>query len=479
MKFGKCIAACCLVKLVFGFLSSALAGEFSKPNDTIGYASCFGDLRFTSHLGAVELSRGEIYDFYYQYSSWSEFDSPHLGKGFFVPVLESVLIDHDYFLESTTLGGSTIYMYRTPGSPDEYISLNGKNKAKKLGDDSYVRETADGFRLEYRLGKLVRVGTPGGTTLTFDYDGDFCNAVRSSTGSVVCSLTKLSETKGVFTTARGRHELEFQIHPATTDAEVQPVGVPPSHTLKSIGWPNEAKSLFEYIDLRDEGELKLRMSYEGQGMEFHWDKHTGNIISADDVRYDVSPLRREIDYEAERGETGTYSITRHFPDGTTERFFHDEDAGYSDVEKSSGEKIRTHFINTRGPFFNLVRKKERINYRDGEEKPDVFYEAFYDTKGDLLREVFDGKVTWHLRPEGGISENTVKDDDNFVRYDDKGRIVLSRFNDGTTQTKWMANGVSRVVSKYSWGEVYLRYFGPNGNPIPIPESEKFQERNSL
>lgn len=460
--------------------ASLSAGEFSKPNDTIGYANAFGNLKFTGHLGAVELSSAEVYNFYFQYSSYSEYESPFLGKGFFVPMLEATLIDHDYYLEATTLGGATVYVYRLPAEPDRYVSLNGKNSVRKLGGDKYVRETKDGFKLEYHEGQLNRVQTPEGAELIFEYDGDRCKAIRSSTGVVICSINIISDTRNVFVTARGRYELEFQIHPVSVGTANRPSNLPPLYTLKTISWPNGAETQLSYTNLPDSDDIKMQMRYQDDVVDFIWNKDTDQLISADKVDYQIAPLLRSSPTSSrrERIVTGMYTIHREFEDGTWELFSHDEDAGYSDLEKSNGEITRTHYINTRGPVFNLVSKRERIQLRNGVKSPEVFYKAFYDAEGNLLRQVRDGKNTWHLR-KGGIPESVVKDKDNMVRYDEGGRVVESRLDDSITRIQWLQDDSSRVVSRHPWGEINLRYYDPFGKPMPIPGAEKFVEKNSF
>ena len=380
--------------------TSLSAGEFTKPNDTIGYADCFGNLKFSSHLGAIGLFRAEFYNFYFLYSSYEEYDSPFLGKGFFVPMLEATLIDHDYYLEATTMGGATVYMYRLPAEPDRFVSLNGKNSATKLQGDKFVRETKEGFKLEYDEGRLNRMQTPTGTTLNFEYDGDLCKTIRSSTGVVVCSITKIAaDAKSSFKTARGKYELEFQSLPASRESS----NLPPSYTLKKIAWPDGAETQFSYANLPGTGDIKMQMRYQDDIMDFTWNRLTGQLLSADNVKYRIAPLLRSNPIQqrqAQRSATGVYTIHQTFEDGSWELFSHDETAGYSDLEKSSGEIVRTHYINTRGPVFNLVSKRERIQIRDGVNNSKVFYNASYDTEGNLLRQVRDGKITWHLRKGG-------------------------------------------------------------------------------
>lgn len=464
---------------------ASLAGEFTKPNDTVGYADAFGNLKLTGHLGAVDLSRTEVYNFYFQYSSYSGFESPFLGKGFFVPMLEATLIDHDHYLEATTMGGSTVYLYRLPAEPDRFVSLNGKNSATKLQGDKYIRETSEGFKFEYHEGRLERMQTPEGTQLIFEYEDDLCRTIRTSTGVVICSVNKIAaDANSSFKTTRGKFDLEFQALPTAADEP----NLPPSYTLKKITWPSGAETEFGYTDLPDTGNIEMTMRYQDDVMNFIWNKESEQLVSADNVEYRIAPLSRDDAIassgnrparQAERTVTGVYTIHRQFEDGSWESFTHDEDAGYSDVEKSNGEIIRTHYINARGPVFNLVSKRERMqrNY-DGMSAPEVLYEAFYDAEGNLLRQVMDGKITWHLR-KYGIPETAVKEKDNMVRYDDKGRVVESRYDDSLTRTQWLKNESSRVVSRHPWGEITLRYYDRFGDPMPIPSGDAFEEKNSF
>jgi len=458
---------------------SSSAGEFSKPSDTVGYADAFGNLKFNGHLGTIQLSRTEIYNFYFQYSSYENYESPFLGKGFFVPMLEATLIDHDYYLEATTMGGSIVYMYRLPAEPDRYVSLSGHNSATKLKGDKYIRETKEGYKFEYHEGQLNRMQTPNGMGVIFEYDGELCKTIRTSTGVVICSINKIADdAKSSFKTSAGKHELEFQIHPISNDTAMHSSNLPPLYTLKTIAWPNGAETQFTYAEIPDSGDIKMQMRYQDDVMDFIWNKQTAQLSSADKVEYKISPLVRNTPGRRERVVTGIYTIHQEFEDGSWELFSHDEDAGYSDVEKSNGEIIRTHYINTRGPVFNRVSKRSRIRRDDNVNREKVFYEAYYDAEGDLLRQVREGKITWHLR-KGGIPESIVKDTDNLVRYDNKGRVVSERYNDSITKTQWLKDDVSRVVSRHPWGEINLRYYDPSGNPMPIPSSETFAEKSSL
>ena len=129
-------------------------------------------------------------------------------------------------------------------------------------------------------------------------------------------------------------------------------------------------------------------------------------------------------------------------------------------------------------MFNLVSKKERIRSNATESNSEVFYEAFYDAEGNLLRQLRDGKITWHLR-KGGIPESLVNEKDNMVRYDQKDRVIESRNNDSITKILWLKNDASRVLSRHSWGEINLRYYDQYGNSLPIPAADKFEEKKSF
>lgn len=126
-----------------------------------------------------------------------------------------------------------------------------------------------------------------------------------------------------------------------------------------------------------------------------------------------------------------------------------------------------------------MRKREIIRGDDWEpETPEVIYEAFYNTAGDLLREIQNRRVVWHIR-EGGLPFSVVKEEDDFIRYDKNARVNVSRVEGIFSQTKWNDDGSRRVVSKYPWGEVFLRFFDKDGNFAQMPASEKFPERSSL
>ena len=129
-------------------------------------------------------------------------------------------------------------------------------------------------------------------------------------------------------------------------------------------------------------------------------------------------------------------------------------------------------------MFNLVSKRELIRNNRTGSSAKVFYEAFYDAEGNLLRQVRDEKITWHLR-KGGVPESLVNKKDNMVRYDQKDRVIESRLDDSITKILWLKNDASRVVSRHPWGEINLRYYDQYGNSLPIPTADKFKEKQSF
>lgn len=455
-------------------LAAAGANEMDKPSNTVGFANCFGELQFTGHLGTIRLSQNEVYDFYYQYSSWDGANSPLLGQNFFVPLLESTLIDHDYFIQVTTLGGSTDFLYRLPADPDSYVSYNGKSSAKRLGDDRFVRISPDGFQFEYRAGRLTQFLTPKKTPVTLSYAEDgSCDGVRGAGGGAVVSISRPAESQVRIETHAGRYEIKLQPYPDVPDPRAEQLGIElkPRQTVAEILWPDGARSTFDYeLDLRS---LRLRMNYAGSGVDLVWSIPGGEIMSAGAVQYSVGGLSRNWDLSQERIAAGSYSIHRSYPDGSWKSFTQNEDTGMIEEETSDGSLIRTHRIKNRGPTFNYVKKRERQIEETGEFE--TFYRAYYDSEGNLLRQVRDGRLVHHIRDGMEIPRGAIGADDDFFRYDRNGQLLQSRVEGVETKREPLPNGIQREVARYPWGEVSLRYFNAEGQQIPIPSSETFPE----
>ncbi len=466
-----------LTWLAFG-IANLSAGEMDKPTNTVGFANCFGELQFTGHLGSIRLGRDDIYDLYYQYSSFRNANSPHLGRGFFVPLLESTLIDRDHFIQVTTLGGATEFLYRLAHDPNSYISLNGKNQAKKKGGDTFVRLSSDGFQLEYRRGRLTRFKTPRGNEVTLEYDGQICRTVRGSSGAVVVAFAELNAQQATLATGEGRFEIAFQNYPQTQDPEEAALGIIPvdERSAQSILWPNGAKSEFDYAVDPERREIAMTMKYAGQGVTFVWNSVNGYIRSAGTVLYNVSPLSRNWDLSQERIVAGSYRIDRKYPNGSWKSYWQDEDKGLIEESSSDEALVRTHLIKNRGPSFHLIKKRERaVDHGENELGYETFYRAFYDTEGRLLRQVQDGVLTHHLRPGDQLAKGTIQAEDNIVQYDENGRVYYSRFDGIETHRRFLEGDICRELKRYPWDEVVLRFVGPTGQPVPFPPGETFPE----
>ena len=449
-----------------------------KPTNTVGFANCFGNLQFTGHFGTIRLSADETYDFYYQYSSWGGAKSPLLGQNFFVPLLESTLIDHDYFLEVTTLGGATNFLYRLPAEPTTYLSYDGKSQAKRLSLDRFIRTSRDGFQLEYEGGRLMKFKTPKDTLVRLTYGKNGCESVRGSGGSLVVGVTRISETHVRISTHSGHYNIQLQVYqagPNPTMAELGRGPGPTPRTVKTVVWPDGAHTEFAY-DPKDEQFMKMRMSYAGSGVDFTWSKHDESIRSAGAVDYVVDGLSREWDPAQEVIRAGSYSIQRLYPDGSWKRFSQNEDTGLVEEESSESLPVRTYWIKNRGPTYNYVKKRERL--KEDSDEFETFYRAFYDTSGNLLRQISEGRLIHHLRPDSENPSFELGEDEDFYHYDAEGRVDHSRIEGRETHRRFLNNGVRREVTHYPWGETTLHYYSAVGKALPLPAKDNFPEAGS-
>ena len=74
--------------------------------------------------------------------------------------------------------------------------------------------------------------------------------------------------------------------------------------------------------------------------------------------------------------------------------------------------------------FNYIKKRERRN-ADSDEF-ETFYRAFYDSDGNLLRQIREGRIVHHIRHGVEIPRGAIGDDDEFFHYDSEGRVFQSR-----------------------------------------------------
>lgn len=455
--------------------------ETGRATNTVGFASFYGDLQFSGHLGSIKLSGDETFYLFYNYSSYEGTFSPHLGRGFWVPMMESQFIDHDYYVEFTTLGGERLFAYRIARDPTLYYSLDGKQEVRRRGDNTFIRRSKDGFTLEYRQGRLQRFQTPKGAEVTVEYSGDQCTGLRSGTGYVL-SFKDESDREKTIITHLGKFRITMQGYPVPQDTqqgEADP-SLLAERTVDSIHWPNDSETRFIYEEGKKDGQQQMHMVYGDSSLSFVWDQRTGFLQQVNDIRYGVSPIGRRFHNTAEHAELGTFGVNRMYPDGSWKSYIQNQDLGII-MEESSDEPLTvTHLILDRGPTYYLVKKKERLVYkRDSREKSfDTIYRAFYNTDAEIIREVVEGTLTHHIRPGMPIDESQISTEDDYIRYDRQGRPIQRRRDGSLTQIEYYGD-LRREASKFAWGEVLIQYFHNNGTPAPIPPSEKFSELSDL
>jgi len=439
-----------LVSCVLGAASPAMAiKEFWEPANTVGAANSFGNLVISGHLGTVRFSKDEEYPLRYQFTSYREVDSPILGKGFFVPLLESAIIDHDWLLERTTLGGGTQFLYRSAHDPNHFESLDLSESADRRGSGStVVVKTRDGFELEYRENRLSALRTPGGARATLRYNGEACASVDSSgAGSIVAF------------TMRGKDAREIRTHAGTYRLRMQPCPVlgdeagEPRQTLAEIGWPDGRATTFAFSAQQKPARARIDIAFGGESASYAWDPSNDEIIEAAGVKYLVSPLDREYDPSDEHIQSGMYRIERQYPDRTKYIFVHDEDKGTIEETHRDKSQIVTHLFTARGATHGKIRKKERY---EGAEKR-VFYLAFYDVNGRVIREVKEGRVLFHLHAGGKMDESAIGPDDDFRKYDARGRLVHERAGGIERLIAYQPNGDRKITTKGSSGKVDTQF----------------------
>ncbi len=434
-----------LVGMIVGAGGAAWGWEFGGPGNVVGAANSFGDLVISGHLGTVKFSKDEEYPLRYQFTSYRGVESPHLGKGFFVPLLESSVLDHDWLLERTTLGGATHFLYRSAHDPDHYDSLDLSETAERRGSGSGLAvKTGDGFELDYRDGRLVGFKTPGGARVVLRYDGDACASVDSSgAGSAVAFATRGKEARELRTHA-GTHRLRMGPYPAIGEG----TGEAPA-TLAEIGWPDGGTTTFAFSTEAKPPRARLDIAYGGESATYLWNAVSDQVLEAGGVRYRVAPLFREYDPAEEHIVSGMYRIEREYPDRTRHVYIHDEDKGVIEETQRDGTETITHVFTARGPTYGRVRKKER--FVKGGAKV-LFYEAFYDVKGRAIREVNEGRVMFHLYPDGQLDEKGIAAGEDFRKYDARGRLVHERLGAVERVIAYQPNGDRKITTRDASGK---------------------------
>jgi len=397
------------------------------------------------------------------FKSSRESDSPLLGKGWMLALLESHFIPLD---------DQGTFIMVEPGGYNRFFRRVDAKKPLLVGGGGWVAEAkgnvvnawADcGWKLRFFKGRLDAIFTPQDRRLDVVRKNGVAVGIRENSemlltvefGGFAGEATAL-----VFPDGR-RISLEIDMRPRYQKEKVgdegQTTQTALDRALAGLSLPDGGRFEFAY-GVDPEGHPTVVITEpSGAERELAWDVKTKRIARDGAWKYEISPGANPGDYAA---------ITRSKTKGGKGEFWHNDiNKGVETTRGADGvETVVTRFV--LGPLAGKLRKIEKKS--DG--KSTVVREPIYDGNYRLIRDLnSQGRViTYTYDVLGTLTLREVEGDETTTYEHPDGRTLIAStmWPDGRKRIRTVVDGrgvKSELISPL--GTVLTRVYQANGNAL--------------
>jgi len=384
-----------------------------------------GFLSFWDQLGTFDFGNGLKVPLIVNFRSNRDTLSPYGGYGWLVPLLESNVVQ----LEENR------FMLVQPDGWNRYFGRKSASDTALLGDGGWAAElkgntftawASCGWKLIYVNGKITSMLSPDNRRFDWVRSGERVTEIREGGTPKLVVKWNDTGTEMVGIESNGKtFGFERGDKPRVQSISKQNVVAAMDRSLAAVRLPDNARR--EYVFGVDD-QLNPRLKVDDRLLA--WNPETKLISSDGDWKYQITPA-----------QDGSYAaIGRKNPAGKNEFWHNDRNKGVEIVQGLNGVKrVTTSFVI--GKLAGRIRKIEEIN----DENSLLTYQAGYDDKGRLLREVFPTATITYSYKDGDITTSTV---------DANGWMT-------ETSTKSNSDG-SFVETSKSEAETTLRFYNKTG-----------------
>ncbi len=399
-------------------------GDFRKPETHFDGVNEYGFVSYWDQLGEIKLSDGTVLPLIIGFrSDWETLvPSTHLGSGWLFGLLDAHFVQRsENAFDMISIDGYTVPFGRDPKNSS---ILNGAQgwKAEVKGDAVTVWAEC-GWKLQFTKGKISGITTPKNRTLEIrrNPDGVAADIIE---GTTVLLKVERDGKNNVFCLLVGdkRIGLERVEKPRIQDIRGKNVVAGMDWALGKITTPDGQSKTFDYsVDGKLEPTLRIGGTSTAE-RKITWNAAMRVVTSDGEWKYDVEPAQIA-------GQNA--AIGRTSSKGAKEFWHYDQAKGKEVVQKLDGTQIITSWF-TSGKLAGALRKREEI----AEGKTTTTYQASYDEKGNLFREIFEnGEINQFSYSESGqklLQTRLVDGKPSYTVDYNEGRISTVRSKDGRT-----------------------------------------------
>ncbi|MFZ4780546.1 MAG: hypothetical protein ACOYM3_34775, partial [Terrimicrobiaceae bacterium] len=146
--------------------------DFEHPNSFIGNAGWSGGLELWIEVGEIPV--GDGVPLRLRFASDVTRENSLFGDHWRCPLLESEGGQSENYIEWTTLGGGKKFLLKSGES--EFRSKDRGTTAHEVGGTCEI--ASEGWRYQYKDGKIVEAITPDGKRLSWEYQDGFPTGIR-------------------------------------------------------------------------------------------------------------------------------------------------------------------------------------------------------------------------------------------------------------------------------------------------------------
>lgn len=412
--------------MLLGALATAEAVNLARPGGYFGNASPDGYFHYWLEAGEADFGGGLSLPVRFQFSSDRSRNSPHLGYGWRMPLMESTVERRrEDLVRVNLLCGKHLYLQVDRTDPNRFRSLD-RTWHGRLEDQTFILERDGGWQLIFREGLLRELTTDQGRRLTWVFSGRVPVAIQEMGGreGIRMNYDPSARTTRGFTTTRGECRFAMDQAPMARPVgggRVAIEGFEPF--LAGVELPGGKREMFEYR-VEEDGTVVFKVDRTGdarEAMEVSWDLTTRYLKSDGEWSYEVEPPAAERAWPVMRRTNRA---------GEEERFFYDVREGVRTYEDRHGVKTVERILTVPGP---LYRKVELVEVHEDGEK-EVLRRGF-DTAGRvIMRETARGVETYEYDEDGRRTHRRLEGELEWERaYDDHGRMVRHRVPGSRTE----------------------------------------------
>lgn len=425
--------------LTIALISPLAAGcglDWTLPVNHFDGVEEHGYVSYWEKIGEIDLGDGLVIPVNINFNSHREADSPYLGKGWIVALLESHVEPLDENKVKVVMPDGWNFYFQRDGNTDTW-----HGNAGWVGETTGAHFTIAapcGWRIRFDGGKIQEIQGPKNQTLSYKYNGSVATEVEVNGKSCIEAETS-GGSGGAASLVLADRKIDISVgqRPDVAAKQGQNLVAGFDPALSRLQWADGRSETFTFGTDAGLNPNLVITSPEGSRRAFTWNATTRQIKADGSWLYHVEQIDDHMKFE------------RTSVDGLTENYEADDARGVTTISGEGGKEIATYrFVS--GPLAGRVRKIEeqangsRITLYSASYFPSgiIMREAFYPDRvrtysetGRLLKETTGSKVTYEqdYDAQGHLVHivNPAKEIGMKRTFDSRGSQITKVFKNGT------------------------------------------------